>query len=295
MRKATERQLAFAFGTVFVVVLILLAVLFPHPSPFQYMVFRVVLALATAGVAVNFPGFLEVRVPNWIKAGGALAVFVVVFFYNPAALVADPEPAPLGDFEVYSLDRKLDLARWQFVPELNKEDRLSAAFWSDTYKVRRLRPTARQFTVRHASSGAPAPEFASPTHHLTVEETKERPQGGPRPKLRIFDITVDVSGEPIGEWFDLVINATYWNAFNNAEDGWAGLPIVHPTQQAVFEISFPTTKPVSSWERRRGSRDTATSDLVTDNAITVEEDGSRLRWKIEAPELNWVYKIIWEW
>ncbi|MGH7773469.1 MAG: hypothetical protein ACREQA_14690, partial [Candidatus Binatia bacterium] len=36
------------------------------------------------------PGFIEIEIPNWLRAGGALAVFVVVYFYNPASLVAPP-------------------------------------------------------------------------------------------------------------------------------------------------------------------------------------------------------------
>jgi hypothetical protein len=87
MNKTTERYLAFFFGVVFIVVLIVLAIFFPNPSPFQYTVFRIVLSLAAAGTATMIPGFLEVNLSNRIRAAGALGVFVVVFWFNPAALV----------------------------------------------------------------------------------------------------------------------------------------------------------------------------------------------------------------
>jgi hypothetical protein len=86
--KRLERFLAFTFGVVFIIALLALAIIFPSPTPFQYLVFRIILALAAAGVAVTFTGFLEIAVSSWIKAGGALAVFVIVFFYNPADLIA---------------------------------------------------------------------------------------------------------------------------------------------------------------------------------------------------------------
>lgn len=86
MQKPTERHLAFAFGVVFVIVLLVLATLVPNPTPFQYTVFRIVLALAAGGVAAMIPGFLTVTVPNFLRAGGALAVFVIVYFYSPAEL-----------------------------------------------------------------------------------------------------------------------------------------------------------------------------------------------------------------
>jgi hypothetical protein len=95
MTKAQERIAVFAFGVVFVVVLLTLAIKFPEPTRFQYEVFKVVLALAAAGVAAMIPGFLEVNLPNWVKAGGALAVFVLVMYKSPAGLVVPPPPEPV--------------------------------------------------------------------------------------------------------------------------------------------------------------------------------------------------------
>lgn len=94
MTKVHQRIAAFAFGVLFVIVLLVLAIAFPRPTPFQYQVFMVVLALAAAGVAAMLPGFIEVNIPNWLKAGGALAVFALVMYKNPAGLVSVPPPEP---------------------------------------------------------------------------------------------------------------------------------------------------------------------------------------------------------
>ena len=85
----TEVTAIFIFGVVFVTVILVLAFVFPDPTPFQYLVVRVLLALATAAVATLLTGFINIEIPNLLKAGGAFAVFVVVFFYNPASLVVD--------------------------------------------------------------------------------------------------------------------------------------------------------------------------------------------------------------
>ena len=87
MTKGQQQVAAFGFGCVFVVVLLTLAVVVPSPTAFQYTVFRIVLALAAAGVAAMVPGFLTVAVGTAVRAGGALGVFVVVFFFSPAGLV----------------------------------------------------------------------------------------------------------------------------------------------------------------------------------------------------------------
>lgn len=84
--KKIEQYLVYGFGLVFIVVILVIAVAFPEPTPFQYTVFRIILALATAGIAAFVPGFIEVKISSIIRAGGAIAVFVIVYFFSPAQL-----------------------------------------------------------------------------------------------------------------------------------------------------------------------------------------------------------------
>lgn len=88
MSKKLKIILSFIFGVVFVVVMLAISFVQPIPSSFQYGVFRTVLALAGAGVVAVMPGFIEVKFGSWLRAGGALGVFVVLYFFNPAL----PEP-----------------------------------------------------------------------------------------------------------------------------------------------------------------------------------------------------------
>jgi hypothetical protein len=69
MNKNSQKFAAFGFGIVFVVSILVVAILLPEPTPFQYLVFKTVLALAAAGVAAMVPGFLELSVSNWLRAG----------------------------------------------------------------------------------------------------------------------------------------------------------------------------------------------------------------------------------
>lgn len=104
MSKKLQTIFSFIFGVLFVIVLLVIAFVQPQPSSFQYSVFKTVLALAGAGTVAVFPGFIEVKLGNWLRAGGALAVFVVLYFWNPAALLAiypdaskTPNPAVHAD------------------------------------------------------------------------------------------------------------------------------------------------------------------------------------------------------
>ncbi|MCI5218454.1 MAG: DUF1566 domain-containing protein [Candidatus Electrothrix sp. LOE2] len=94
--EANTTLLAFLFGLCFVAALLVLAIWFPNPTAFQYTVFRITLALAAAGIAGVIPGMIRLTVhPGtalMIHAGGALAVFVMVYLLAPAKLPTE-QPA----------------------------------------------------------------------------------------------------------------------------------------------------------------------------------------------------------
>ena len=77
--------LTFVFGVVFIASILVYAAFVKNPGPFAQQVFIVVLALAGAAVAALIPGILHVELP-FLRASGALAVFAVVFFFQPKIL-----------------------------------------------------------------------------------------------------------------------------------------------------------------------------------------------------------------
>lgn len=95
--EARSKLLAFFFGLCFVTIVLVLAIWFPNPTAFQYTVFRITLALAAAGIAGVIPGMIRLKMQPgallMIHAGGALAVFVMVYLLAPAAL---PPEQPAG-------------------------------------------------------------------------------------------------------------------------------------------------------------------------------------------------------
>ncbi len=88
MDKKWQQIIAFTFGIIFLSLVVAIALAIPNPTKFQYVIFKSLLSLSAAGIAAMIPGFLQVTVSNAVRAGGALAVFVVVYFYNPADIVA---------------------------------------------------------------------------------------------------------------------------------------------------------------------------------------------------------------
>jgi hypothetical protein len=80
--------------------LILIALVVPEPKPFPLFIFRVVLALGAGALGALIPGFIEVTFRNWLRAGGAIALFVIVYLINPPELIteapAPPDPPAAG-------------------------------------------------------------------------------------------------------------------------------------------------------------------------------------------------------
>ena len=80
--RAWEKVTLFAFGTAFFTVLIAIALLDKHPSKSSWYVYTCVLAMAAGGVGALLPGAINVNLHPGIRAGGAIAIFVLVFFYG---------------------------------------------------------------------------------------------------------------------------------------------------------------------------------------------------------------------
>jgi hypothetical protein len=90
-----DKTALFLFGVFFITVLLIVAIAVPNPTEAQWRVFNVVLGLVAAAIGATLPGVLHLQFTPWLKAGGALAVFALVFLVKPAGLVADDPFEPL--------------------------------------------------------------------------------------------------------------------------------------------------------------------------------------------------------
>jgi len=66
-----------------------LIVFIPCPSSSQYQVFHVLLSLAAAGIGAIIPGFITYQATPALRGGGALALFLLVFFSSPEKSMAE--------------------------------------------------------------------------------------------------------------------------------------------------------------------------------------------------------------
>jgi uncharacterized protein DUF4019 len=132
---------SFVFGVVFLAIMLGFATWYPNPTPFQIKVFVTALSAAAAGVGAVIPGILNVRIKVVVRAGGALALFVIVWFSQPVleqtvvTLQAPTEsPTPVIDQFLSDLD-KHDVAKaYADLDPLSRETMVpTLALWQQLY------------------------------------------------------------------------------------------------------------------------------------------------------------------
>lgn len=77
-------------GCISLIAIVTIALLLPNPTEFQEFIFRGLLALALASIASLVPGFMNLKIGTRsskayfaIYAGGAIAIFVLIWLVNP--------------------------------------------------------------------------------------------------------------------------------------------------------------------------------------------------------------------
>ena len=83
----------------------------PFADPNLVVLLRIVLSVAAAVLGATIPGFLYV---NWkgkglvVRAGGALALFVIVYFFSPAVVKSEGKKLGLNDIQI-----RFEVSAWQ--------------------------------------------------------------------------------------------------------------------------------------------------------------------------------------
>lgn len=159
----TEQRVAYLFGTTFVVVMLAIALFVPEPTTFQRFVFRIVLGLAAAGVAATIGGFLHVQISSKVRAGGAIGVFVIVYFFSPTALMVSDASEPSDNNSEGQADTT-QVDEWSPTAISDSEDVLCRTLRTDELELSRS-PTDDYFSVQNAGN-----PIAASVSESTAEE-----------------------------------------------------------------------------------------------------------------------------
>lgn len=112
-----------------------------------------------------------------------------------------------------------------------------------------------------------------------------------------WEVTADVSKVPVGTEFELIVEATYWNAFDTPEKQWyATYPNRQPDPETVSTlVIFPENKPFSKYSMLAYPHGSTTGQLFSgDSRIIPAKDHLSLYWEIPNAQGNDTYELHWE-
>jgi hypothetical protein len=76
-----------AASTRIMLISIVLAIRIPQPTDFQIFIFRGAFAMAVGAIGMALSGFISLGIGNGTRATGGVALFLLVYAFNPARLI----------------------------------------------------------------------------------------------------------------------------------------------------------------------------------------------------------------
>jgi hypothetical protein len=290
----------FAFGVIFVIVILILAIYFPTPTQFQFLVFKSVLSLAAAGVAATIPGTLGVEIPRFVRASGAIAVLVLVYFYNPAELVVPSARKPSGyTYELLETVFMIDLTT-RMPTGTNSLDKMVSKVAIDRRdKIRKLTDEKEDFSLYFGTNGHSI-EWEAVVSPFQARYDEIRDAGRFRASLKHnYNYILSMKDKPsdkLDEKPTEVYNRfTFWNAFQNDAEEWWGAEIRYPTRKAIMVFVFPETKPCKTMRilLRRGESNEV--DITAKSPAVILKGGKYAFWTGDDLEGHSRYIFNWSW
>jgi hypothetical protein len=196
----------------------------------------------------------------------------------------------------------LDLTKgWENIDKQQlKVQKKSKGIVYSKFKLVKFDSKVKYFAQRLGTTSIFLPEWESSTHKINPIEDPER-KCSPEVKhsyVLYFDIEKAVYEVP----FDLDYTITFWNAHNGESGDWQSQYISFPTENFLFEVIFPPNRPCKNFELWYAQGiDCTTKPIRYDKEPIIEKDldanGNikRLIWKIDNPNLHWIYSIQWQW
>jgi len=82
-------QWSFWAGLLLILLILLLTLIYPCPTASQFLIFRIIIAMALGCFAASLSDFIGLKHDNTLKIGSGLIVFLLSYFLNPATVITD--------------------------------------------------------------------------------------------------------------------------------------------------------------------------------------------------------------
>lgn len=161
----------------------------------------------------------------------------------------------------------------------------------------RIRKTAQEDLISFTYATSGKLDIRCLTHRCTLRRAIEADQHGTGELKETWEVTANVANVPVGDEFELIVEATYWNAFDTPEKQWYA---TYPNRQSQPEtvstlVLFPERKPFAEYETLAYPHGSNSSQLfIGASRIVPAPDKLSLYWEIPNAEGNDTYELHWK-
>lgn len=206
-----------------------------------------------------------------------------------------PDENNIEDYQLLKDISIFDLRQWRFTPDSCKNRRFSPANYTNYLHVKKTKDLDK-IILHYATSGF-AIDMRCITHSYTVEQRKKPLQHDGK-NVKEYAMTVDVHNVAIGQEFLIVIEATYWNAFNNLNGDDASTYTdeeVSGLNELGLIVFFPESKPFKQAERIDRDTKSGNEQSYRGHDEFYTDDKKFIYWDIRERSPNHHYELRWTW
>lgn len=202
---------------------------------------------------------------------------------------ADEGFSTLRDVSVF------DLRGWKKISPNETNPRVSPVNYINYLHVKKTRET-KTYRAHYATTGTEI-DLRCMTHQSQTLK-QEKPEEHDGKKYREYEVAVNVEDIPVGKEFLIVIEATYWNSFQNLEEEsvltYTDSDIDQMEELALF-VLLPEEKPIKSYNLWANPSGEEKAQFLGNSRIYKEENGRFFYWSITDRKPGYHYEITWNW
>ena len=153
--------------------------------------------------------------------------------------------------------------------------------------------TADFIHLNYATSGKL--DIRCPTHKASFRRS-DRINGAK--EIETWEVTADVSAFPVGQEFEIMVEATYWNAFagSDGDDYTTYGHDQHDEENISVIILFPEEKPFKTVTMTDYASEASNGTQVTGSTLNWWGPGNQtFYWSTVARQPDHFYKAAWSW
>jgi hypothetical protein len=185
--------------------------------------------------------------------------------------------------------RYFDLREWKPPPSEVPDKPFSPVTMTREVRARKIAPQDKiRFQARTTGTGVYVRSYRE-----AQVSAEDQSQNVGRNPMMVRNIVIDVKDVDVGEEFSLVYDATYYDAFAQPDQWWAGAFINERPERLALIVVFPKDRPFTMLTCLAAEDQKVTP--VECDGLSQAGDNTFAYWEIARPRTGITYQLKWQW